>query len=60
MGRLGVCVLSTFIFEPVKWIDRFGWRRLSRNERLGCYCAGPAATGRGRAAQSKGGAAGLG
>jgi hypothetical protein len=31
-------VLSTFIFEPVKWIDAFGWRRTSRNERLGYYC----------------------
>ena len=30
-------VLSTFIFEPVRWIDRFGWRRTARNERLGYY-----------------------
>jgi hypothetical protein len=30
-------VLSTFIFEPVRWIDRFGWRRLSRNEQLASY-----------------------
>lgn len=30
-------VLSTFIFEPVRWIDTFGWRRLCRNERLGYY-----------------------
>lgn len=30
-------VLSTFIFEPVRWIDAFSWRRLSRTERLGYY-----------------------
>lgn len=30
-------VLSTFIYEPVRWIDRFGWRPSSRNERLGYY-----------------------
>jgi len=30
-------VLSTFIYEPVRWIDSFGWRRTSRNERLGYY-----------------------
>lgn len=27
-------VLSTFVFDPIDWIDRFGWRRLSGNERL--------------------------
>jgi hypothetical protein len=27
-------VLTTFIFEPIRWIDRFGWRRLSQHERL--------------------------
>jgi hypothetical protein len=27
-------VLSTFVFEPIRWIDRFGWRPLSSNERL--------------------------
>ncbi|HST80514.1 MAG TPA: oxygenase MpaB family protein [Kineosporiaceae bacterium] len=27
-------VLSTFIFEPIDWIDRFGWRRLTEAERL--------------------------
>lgn len=31
-------VLSTFVFEPIRWIDRFGWRRLCSNERLGYYC----------------------
>jgi hypothetical protein len=30
-------VLSTFVYEPVRWIDRFGWRRLSAHERLGYY-----------------------
>ena len=30
-------VLSTFIFEPLRWIDRFGWRRTCRNEQLGYY-----------------------
>lgn len=31
-------VLSTFIYEPVRWIDAFGWRPTSLNERLGYYC----------------------
>jgi hypothetical protein len=31
-------VLSTFVYEPIRWIDRFGWRATSRNERLGYYC----------------------
>jgi hypothetical protein len=31
-------VLSTFIFEPVRWIDAVGWRPTCRNERLGYYC----------------------
>jgi hypothetical protein len=30
-------VLSTFVYEPVRWIDRFGWRKLSTNERLAGY-----------------------
>jgi hypothetical protein len=30
-------VLSTFIYEPVRWIDAFGWRKTSVNERLGYY-----------------------
>jgi len=30
-------VLSTFIYEPVRWIDRFGWRSTCRNERLGYF-----------------------
>jgi hypothetical protein len=31
-------VLSTFIFEPVRWIDAFGWRQTCEQERLGYYC----------------------
>ncbi len=31
-------VLSTFIFEPVKWIDRYGWRQTCMNERIAYYC----------------------
>lgn len=31
-------VLSTFAFEPIRWIDAYGWRRLCRNERVGYYC----------------------
>lgn len=30
-------VLSTFIFEPLRWIDRFGWRRMVEQERLGLF-----------------------
>jgi hypothetical protein len=30
-------VLSTFIFEPIRWIDRFGWRPTCRVEKLGYY-----------------------
>jgi len=30
-------VLSTFIYEPVRWIDAFCWRKLSRHERLAYY-----------------------
>lgn len=30
-------VLSTFVFEPVEWIDRFGWRRLHPHERLAAF-----------------------
>ena len=31
-------VLSTFVFEPIRWIDAFGWRPTCANERLGYYC----------------------
>ena len=30
-------VLSTFIYEPVRWIDAFGWRKTCLTERLGYY-----------------------
>ncbi|MEM1238329.1 MAG: oxygenase MpaB family protein [Cyanobacteria bacterium P01_H01_bin.26] len=30
-------VLSTFIYEPVRWCDRFGWRRLSGGEKQAMY-----------------------
>jgi hypothetical protein len=30
-------VLSTFIFEPIRWNQRFGWRLLCEQERLGYF-----------------------
>ena len=30
-------VLSTFIFEPIRWNTKFGWRRMSEKERLGFF-----------------------
>jgi len=30
-------VLSTFIFEQVRWNARFGWRAMVQNEKLGLY-----------------------
>ncbi|NIH79858.1 oxygenase MpaB family protein [Amycolatopsis viridis] len=30
-------VLSTFVYDPVDWIDEFGWRRLHENERQAAY-----------------------
>jgi len=30
-------VLSTFIFEPIRWIGRFGWRPLTENEKQGIF-----------------------
>ena len=30
-------VLSTFIYEPIRWITRFGWRPLVDQERLALY-----------------------
>ena len=30
-------VLSTFIYEPIHWIDRYGWRPTCRSEKLGYY-----------------------
>ncbi len=31
-------VLSTFIYEPVRWIDKFGWRKPCEVEKKGYYC----------------------
>jgi hypothetical protein len=30
-------VLSTFIYEPIRWMDRFGWRAMVEQERLALY-----------------------
>src|SRR5437899_211066 len=30
-------VLSTFLFEPIRWNARFGWRPLCEQERLGLF-----------------------
>ena len=30
-------VLSTFVFEPIRWIERFGWRSLQENEKQGLF-----------------------
>jgi len=30
-------VLSTFVYDPLDWIDRYGWRRLHPNERLASF-----------------------
>jgi hypothetical protein len=30
-------VLSTFHLEPIRWIDRFGWRRLTENEKQASF-----------------------
>jgi hypothetical protein len=30
-------VLSTFIYEPVCWMERFGWRKMSEQEKLASY-----------------------
>lgn len=30
-------VLSTFIFEPIRWNARFGWRLMCKQERLGYF-----------------------
>jgi ER-bound oxygenase mpaB/B'/Rubber oxygenase, catalytic domain len=30
-------VLSTFTFEPLRWLDRFGWRALTDEERWGWF-----------------------
>ena len=30
-------VLSTFVFEPIRWNERFGWRPLLRQEKLAAF-----------------------
>jgi hypothetical protein len=30
-------VLSTFVFEPIRWMDRFGWRAMVPQEKLGLF-----------------------
>jgi mpaB/rubber oxygenase-like protein len=30
-------VLSTFVFDPIDWLGRFGWRPLHSNERLAAF-----------------------
>jgi hypothetical protein len=31
-------VLSTFVYEPIDWLDRFGWRPLTDAERVAAFC----------------------
>ena len=30
-------VLSTFVFEPIRWLDRFGWRKMTEKEKLASF-----------------------
>jgi hypothetical protein len=30
-------VLSTFIYEPIRWNEKFGWRKMCEQEKLGAY-----------------------
>jgi hypothetical protein len=30
-------VLSTFVYEPIRWINNFGWRKMCEQEKLGAY-----------------------
>ena len=30
-------VLSTFIYDPIDWLDRYGWRRLTEHERIAAF-----------------------
>ncbi len=30
-------VLSTFIFDPIEWIEKFGWRKLTANEKSALF-----------------------
>ncbi len=31
-------VLSTFIYEPIRWNESFGWRKMCEQEKLAAYC----------------------
>jgi len=30
--------LSTFIYEPIRWVAKFGWRKQLENEKVAAYC----------------------
>lgn len=30
-------VLSTFVLDPIRWVDQYGWRKTSEHERLALY-----------------------
>ena len=30
-------VLSTFIYEPIRWVDRWAWRKVTQAEKLGSF-----------------------
>ncbi|MET7401322.1 oxygenase MpaB family protein [Dactylosporangium sp. NPDC005572] len=30
-------VLSTFVYDPIDWIERYGWRRLTDHERIAAF-----------------------
>jgi hypothetical protein len=30
-------VMSTFVFESIRWVDRFGWRRMVQQEKLAAF-----------------------
>jgi hypothetical protein len=30
-------ILSTLIYEPIRWIEKYSWRSLKRNEQLACF-----------------------
>lgn len=32
-----IYVLTTFVFEPIRWIERFGWRALTENEKRAIF-----------------------
>ena len=32
-----IYILTTFVFEPIRWIERFGWRALTENEKRAIF-----------------------